>query len=49
VCEALIAAANARGGHDNITVVTAAFDGPRLAMPSADDPVVGTLVDVSPR
>jgi serine/threonine protein phosphatase PrpC len=45
----LVAAANARGGHDNITVVLAAFDGRTLTLPSMEDPLVGTLVDVSGR
>jgi PPM family protein phosphatase len=48
-CEALVAAANARGGHDNITVVLAAFDGRTLSLPSMEDPLVGTLVDVPAR
>jgi PPM family protein phosphatase len=36
-CEDLIERANAAGGHDNITVVVARFDGPRLAPLSPND------------
>lgn len=35
--EALVERANAAGGHDNITVVVARFDGPRLARLSPND------------
>jgi protein phosphatase len=36
-CQALVAAANANGGHDNITVIAAQCDGPTLSAPQASD------------
>lgn len=36
-CEELIARANAAGGHDNITVVVARFNGEGLALPAPGD------------
>jgi len=36
-CKSLTDRANQAGGHDNITVVVAKFDGPGLADPSRDD------------
>jgi protein phosphatase len=37
VCRVLIDRANQAGGHDNITVVVAKFDGPSLEEPTAED------------
>ena len=36
-CKVLTDKANQAGGHDNITVIVAKFDGPGIAPPSADD------------
>jgi protein phosphatase len=54
LCEALVAQANARGGHDNITVVVARFHGEGLGPAQPGDavgyavyPLAGTLNDGS--
>ncbi len=54
LCEALVARANARGGHDNITVVVARFRGEGLGPAQPGDavgyavyPLAGTLNDGS--
>ena len=39
-CQALIARANAAGGHDNITCIVARFDGPGLKVRSAADSIL---------
>jgi protein phosphatase len=37
ICKSLTDRANQAGGHDNITVVVATFDGPGLRAPTRDD------------
>lgn len=49
-CEELIARANAAGGHDNITVVVARFDGSGLAAPApGDEPLTYKKYPLPPR
>lgn len=46
-CRDMIELANLRGGEDNITVVTAGFEGEGLAVPQADEPIWRTVEIVS--
>jgi protein phosphatase len=45
-CKALVDAANAHGGRDNITVVLATVNGELLPLPAPDEPIVGTFANV---
>jgi protein phosphatase len=49
ICNHLIAAANERGGPDNVTVVAARLDGQALAEPGPEDSVGRTVLDLPDR